>query len=215
MSVVVEGDWSYPVVTSSWHHIVIVCPNISLITPVPIAQDPVEPITITILSAVLKASEVVRLSTCKNFIDRSWWWELKPYSASKVTTHYLCYPDSRFAICNSDPHCYSLIKALVHLLQLVHLSWVAETLCNVNKCLRLANSLAKVKLVDVRFQSGLNPFFSCAFSALYIRQHFLRVANLDAQLAVRLGDCSCGMSQNSEWLTQPSPEAAITGTVFV
>jgi hypothetical protein len=176
---------------------IIVChQRISLVTPAPIAQDQVETLTCTIFPVVLKASEVVNNSTCKHFIDHCLSWPFKLYGAIFVDAHNLCSPDSRFAICNSDPQCYPLIKALVHLFQLVHLPGVAETLGNVDKCLRLANSLAKVELVDGCFQSGLNPFFNCPVLSFYIRQHLLQVAYLDTQLSVRLCWCSCGVSQN-------------------
>ncbi len=140
----------------------------------------------------------MKLSTFKHATDHGLSWPFKPYGAFRVMTRYLCSPDIRFAICNSDPQWYSLKKALVYLLQLVHLPGVKETLGNVDKSLRLGNLLAKYKLVDGCFQSGLNPFFNFPVSSLHIRQHFLQVAYLDTQLAVRLCVCwwSCGMSQN-------------------
>ncbi len=69
--------------------VIVVETLISLVTPVPIAQDQVETTTCTIFTAVLKASKVVEHSTCKHFTGHGLSRKYKDYGAQSVVTHQI------------------------------------------------------------------------------------------------------------------------------
>jgi hypothetical protein len=123
--------------------VVVLNQRISLVTPVPIAQDPVEKQSCTILHVVLKANEVIENSTCKHLIDPCFGWPFKVFSAVRVMTNQIRSPDSWIATDCPHPLSHSFVKNTVQSLQLDdHLVRVPK-LQEDDKALRNRNSTAK------------------------------------------------------------------------
>jgi hypothetical protein len=144
---------------------VIVVP-ISLVTPVPIAQDQVHIPSCTIFVFVLKASDVWSHSTPR--LNRSCSWKNKYFDAFRVVANHLCEPDSS-AVYYLHPVSNPLVKEAVCLLEANELNSGAGELRDFTKGVRAGDLTAEhsQQTDPGSFQFGLNRRFNGPIQRLY------------------------------------------------